>query len=250
MKTVPPTGKEAEIQYVASMASALNWTEEQVKWSLVTKPFCDDRRGWYLMDIGQIMKLLPKPPGRLVDLGCGPGWTSRMYAAAGYEVLGLDICPEMIELSRKAGPDMPNLHYELWDYTEPLPFGEFDLAVIYDALHHATDEAAVVRNVYAALAEGGLLITAEPGAGHSQTELSRKTIGLFGTTEKDMPFTGQRQLMLAAGFKGIEQYLRLSELPLEAVQTEEGRRMQADHFRALGYHTEELGFTSFVVARK
>ena len=246
----PSTGVEAEINYVANMTSVLQVSAARVEESLTGKPFNEIRRGLYLMDMGQIFKLLPEPRRRLLDLGCGPGWTSRMFAAAQYDVLGLDVCPDMIELARKAAPAMPNLSFEVWNCESPLTFGEFDIAVMYDALHHAVNEASIIGNVYGVLREGGILVTVEPGAGHSQSEGSLRAMELFGVTEKDMPYRRQREFMLAAGFRTVRQYLRLSELPMEAVDVPEGRSLQCEHFKALDLHTAERGHTSIVVAVK
>jgi hypothetical protein len=65
-----------------------------------------------------------------------------------------------------------------------------------------------------------------------------------------MEFERQKRLMLSAGFSDVRQYYRLSELPLERVDTPEGREMQAQHFSALSIHTVEQGFTSIVVGAK
>ena len=58
---------------MANLAAALNISREKADRMLTGKPFNETRRGWYLMDIGQIMKLLPEPPQRLLDLGWGRG---------------------------------------------------------------------------------------------------------------------------------------------------------------------------------
>jgi SAM-dependent methyltransferase len=42
--------------------------------------------------------------GRIVELGCGSGITARHLAAAGFEVLGIDASPAMIELARANAP--------------------------------------------------------------------------------------------------------------------------------------------------
>lgn len=42
----------------------------------VKKPFSDPDCGRYLIEIGIIRTLLPQPPKKLLDLGCGTGWTS------------------------------------------------------------------------------------------------------------------------------------------------------------------------------
>ena len=60
------------------------------------KPYSDVGCGSYLMQIGCIMSLLPQPPCRLLDAGCGTGWTSVLFARRGYDVVGVDISEDMI----------------------------------------------------------------------------------------------------------------------------------------------------------
>jgi SAM-dependent methyltransferase len=241
--------KQAEIDYVVKMAHVLQVGDEEVERSLLLKPFNIPRRGAYLMDIAQIFRILPEPPQRLLDLGCGPGWTSRLFAMAGYDVTGLDLSPDMIRLARQAsGADDSKLCFLVHDYEESLDFGSFDIALIYDALHHAIAPGAVIQNVYHALNDGGVLITAEPGAGHSRTDSSIQAVERFGTTEEDMPFSKQRSLMMEAGFREVRQYLRLSELPLANVG--KSSREQAAHYSALAHNTEFEGFTCIIEALK
>ena len=42
--------------------------------------------------------------GRIVDLGCGSGLLARELTAAGYEVIGIDGSPAMVELARAESP--------------------------------------------------------------------------------------------------------------------------------------------------
>ena len=243
--------KSAEIAYVEQMATVLKVPEDKVTRFLSGKPFSDSRRAWYLMDMGQLLHLFPPPPKRVLDLGVGPGWTSRFLAFSGYEVLGLDICPAMIDLATQSAQASANVTFAVRDYEDSIDdLGRFDVVLIYDALHHSIDEARVIRNAFKVLKSGGLFITAEPGAGHSTSDATMDAVAKFGTTEKDMEFGRQRKIMIGAGFSDVRQYYRLSELPLERVDTEAGRNMQAKHFSALSRNTEKLGFTSIVVAVK
>jgi SAM-dependent methyltransferase len=243
--------KRNEINYVEKMEAVLAVPRDEVSRSLLGKPFNDPRRGSYFIDLGQLFHFLPPPPARILDLGVGPGWTSRFMALSAYEVLGLDIAPRMIELAEINGSGVPNLTFQARDYEDSVAdLGTFDAAVIYDALHHSLDEARVIRNVYSILKSGGSLITMEPGFGHSTSPGSLEAVQRFGTTEKDMEFDRQRLLMAAAGFADVRQYYRLSELPLERVDTPDGRDLQSRHFSALSVHTLEQGFTSIVVAVK
>ena len=42
--------------------------------------------------------------GLVIDLGCGSGIWARELSRAGYDVLGIDISPAMIEIARKRAP--------------------------------------------------------------------------------------------------------------------------------------------------
>jgi SAM-dependent methyltransferase len=162
-------------------------------------------------------------------------------------VLGLDIAPDMVQIATDNVPSGLSVNFSCCDYEVDLPAEGFDVVLIYDALHHAADEGAVIRNAYKALREGGIFITAEPGSGHSVSslEIARK----FGTTEKDMEFDRQQPLMRKAGFREVRQYLRLSELPLVPVNSD-GATEQLKRFSGYAVHTTQRGLTSVIVAVK
>ncbi len=167
------------------------------------KPFSDPGCARYLAEMGAILALLPKPPARLLDLGCGTGWTSVFFARAGYEVVGLDLAPDMIELAEanrdRAG--LGRLDFVVCDY-EAMTFAEeFDAAVFYDALHHAVDEASALAGAYRALKPGGVCVTSEPGEGHHRSPGAVAAVRRFGVTEKEMPPRRVIALGRAAGFR-------------------------------------------------
>jgi SAM-dependent methyltransferase len=238
--------KEHEIDYIRRVAKTENVPIEQFRQYLMRKPFSDIRCGEYLMDIAQVLSLLPPPPAKLLDVGVGSGWTSELFAMRGYDVLGLDISPDMIDLANlRSG----TAKFMVCDYEAgPIP-GGFDIAVIYDALHHAEDELSVLLNVYKALSDRGVVVTIEPGVGHSSTTDSVEVMRKYGTTEKDMPFSHQNRMMKEVGFRVVEQYVRLSQLQLENMATFSGALRQVRHGVALGYGSA-TGSTSVVMARK
>ena len=192
--------KQAEIDYFANM-------NEDARRYAGRKPFSADQRGAYLLDIGQIFSLIPPPPRRLLDLGCGSGWTTAMYAQAGYDALGVDLAPAAISLA--TGLFAPTgARFEVHDF-EALPFsGRFDIAVIYDCLHHADREREVVKSVFRALAGGGEILVMEPGRGHHDSQGSQIAVQAHGVTEKDMPPSLTTRLLRAAGFADIRVFPR------------------------------------------
>lgn len=238
--------KADEIDYIKQVAKVEGVPEEDFRKYLLGKPFSDPRCGEYLMDIAQVMRLLPQPPARLLDLGVGSGWTSAIFAERGYDVLGLDISPDMIDLAKQRST---RARFDVSDYEVGPIAGQFDIAIIYDALHHADDGGRVVSNAFEALAEGGMLVTVEPGAGHSTSPDSIAVMAKYGTTEKDMPFSLQREMMLRAGFTRIEQYTRVSQLPTEDISSLQGSLRQLRHGFSIGYGSA-TGLTSIVLARK
>jgi SAM-dependent methyltransferase len=238
--------KTNEIDYVREVARKNDVRLDDFQRYLLNKPFSDPRCYEYLIDVAQILALLPSAPRKLLDVGVGSGWTSELFAKAGYQVLGLDISGDMIDLARQRNC---SAEFMVSDYeVGPIP-GKFDVAVIYDALHHADNERLVIKNVFEALSDEGVLITVEPGAGHSKTADSIQAMEKYGTTEKDMPFHHQRTLMMEVGFGSMEQYLRMSQTPFEDVASMKGSLTQIRHGFTLAYGTS-TGLTSIVVARK
>ena len=174
--------KSAEQAYIANIG-------EGGQQHALNKPWSDPGCGENLVGMGTIMQLFPAPPARLLDLGCGPGWTSTFLALRGYDVVGQDIAPDMLALARenKRRYAAASLEFVEGDY-EQLPFeNEFDGALFYDSLHHCDDEEAALRTVYRALKPGGVLITHEPGEGHSTNPASVRAMQLYGVNERDMP---------------------------------------------------------------
>jgi SAM-dependent methyltransferase len=79
----------------------------------------------------------------------------------------------LVAILRRSDSPSPS-QFLILDYeVGPIP-GEFDAAVIYAALHHAEIEYLVTKNVYDALVPGGVLITIEPGRGHSHRPIVLK----------------------------------------------------------------------------
>ena len=176
--------------------------EDGVKHS-INKPFSDVNCGEFLMGVGAVMSLLPPPPAKILDLGCGTGWTSVFFAKTGYEVTGshdFRIQPSYAK-KLKEKENLGNLDFSVYDY-EDLPFKEeFDGVIFFDSLHHAEDEYLAIKMGYRALKKGGVCITAEPGKGHSKQQTSINAVKNFNVTEKDMPGSKVVKMAKKIGFK-------------------------------------------------
>jgi len=174
--------KQGEIDYLKNIGEA--GAEHAAN-----KPFSDADCGVYLVQIGVVMSLLPPPPAKLLDLGCGTGWTSRFLARHGYEVTGVDISQDMIACAERMRREenVGNLRFLVHDFELPGFAGEFDCALFFSALHHTEDEEAALRGVHRALKPGGVCLVYEPGTGHAAAPASRDAVERYGVTERDMP---------------------------------------------------------------
>jgi SAM-dependent methyltransferase len=166
----------------------------------ILKPFSDDDCGLYLMRAGALFSLLPPPPARVLDCGCGTGWLSYWLARRGYDAVGTDVSADAIAIAT-ANPiftqgDLPA--FRVSD-SEALPFeSEFDAVVFFDSLHHAIDELATLRAAHRALRSGGRCIVLEPGLGHHTK--SQAIDDAYDVTDKDMPPSHVWKIGRRAGF--------------------------------------------------
>ncbi len=159
---------------------------EEGRHHAVNKPFSDPARGTMLMEVGAILSLLPPPPARVLDAGCGTGWLTWFLQKCGYQAIGIDVSPHAIQLaqdnalfSRCNTPQF--LAVDVEDFTLEKPV---DAAVFFGALHHTIDEIAALRCVFRALQPGGICIADETSKGHAVR--SREVAERFDVTEKDM----------------------------------------------------------------
>ncbi len=194
--------KQGEIDYLKTLG-------ETGHREAFDKPFSQATCAKNLVDLGLILSLLPPPPSRVLDLGCGSGWTSWFLASYGHRVVGQDIAPDMIALANR-NRDRHAAHsasFVVSDY-ESLPFrDEFDAGLFFDSLHHAEDEEAAIASAFRAIRHGGVLITHEPGQGHSRSAESIDAIARYGVSEKDMPPSRIFALGKRAGFTSFERLL-------------------------------------------
>jgi SAM-dependent methyltransferase len=91
-------------------------------------------------------------PGRVLDIGCGPGTNARYFAGADY--VGVDFNPEYI---RSAQARHPGMKFVAADATAYQPDQPFDFVLLNSLLHHLDDDqvAAVLSTARAKLAYGG-----------------------------------------------------------------------------------------------
>ena len=107
---------------------------------------------------GLVDRIIAASPGRansgpyVLDVGCGTGISTRLFAAAGCRVLGVDPDPRMAELARRGGTETEVAKFEDWESA-----GRTFNAVIAAQAWHWVDPVAGAAKAAAVLRPGGRL---------------------------------------------------------------------------------------------
>jgi SAM-dependent methyltransferase len=166
--------------------------------------------GPLLAQIGFVLTMLPKPPCRVLDAGCGGGTLSHILALSGYRVTGIDVCADVIKwLKRRSqywvGHETIAIKFEWRDF-DYMEIGEYDAIVFTGALHHSRNITKTLRSCFFALRPGGRLIAVEPGLGHASSSEAVRARMDFGLTENSTPPFKTAWHGWRAGFRGIRVY--------------------------------------------
>jgi SAM-dependent methyltransferase len=109
-------------------------------------------------------RLHADPPARVLDIGCGEGWSTlaiaRAYPKA--RVIGVDLDGPSIEAARGHAAEEGMADAVEFRHADAAALDEpAGLAIIVEAVHDMSDPVPVLRAVREALAEGGSLIVVD-----------------------------------------------------------------------------------------
>jgi arsenite methyltransferase len=107
------------------------------------------------------VRLMDLRPGeRVLDLGCGAGWATRILARLvgdgpqGHgQVVGLDISDEMIRRARAGSRDFDNIMY-VWGSAQQIPWEEnfFDKVLSVESFYYYPDQERVLAELFRVMA--------------------------------------------------------------------------------------------------
>ena len=179
----------------------------------------------HFCDFANMAVALDLPAGaRILDAACGSGWLSEYFARLGYDVTGIDISPDLIEISRdriRALP--PTIDHEtpircrfLVHDIERGPLAEkFDAIVCYDAMHHLEDARSAIRHLAAMLPVGGVFFILEGNRPAPDSSGEAELIDVmrkFGTLESPFDRDHLGELLNNAGLAIAGDYVSVNGL--------------------------------------
>ncbi len=142
------------------------------------------------------------PPLTVADLGAGEGTLSQLLARNARKVIAIDNSQKMVafgsQLARKHG--LKNLEYRLGDIEDPpIAKNSVDLAVLSQALHHATRPQHAVASAYRILRKNGRLVILDLLSHHFEKARELYADHWLGFSEIAL-----HQFLEKAGFKNID----------------------------------------------
>ncbi len=112
-----------------------------------------------------IRRMTLRPGERVLDLGCGSGWATRLLARLvgegpdGFgQVVGLDVADEMIREARAASKDFDNVLY-VWGSAQQIPWEEnfFDKVLSVESFYYYADQDRALMELFRVMAPRGRL---------------------------------------------------------------------------------------------
>jgi len=141
--------------------------------------------------------------GRLLDLGCGPGYCFERAAKRGWDAHGVDLGEWTAAAA--AARNLKNLHVgNLAD--QSFPDGHFDAVVSVEVFEHLTDPISELKDIQRVLRPGGLLLLQVPNDRTLSILLGRDDFRLNTPPQHLNYFTPHtlRKLLQENGFRVLQ----------------------------------------------
>lgn len=134
--------------------------------------------GYFDQDRADLVRRLPRPVGRVLDVGCGRGGAGEGLRAAGATWL------TGIEVEADAAAEAARVYDEVRagrvEDELGTVAGPFDTILLYDVLEHLVDPWQVLRRLHSVAADGVLLHVSIPNARHWTLMRDLLVRGTFG----------------------------------------------------------------------
>jgi SAM-dependent methyltransferase len=224
---IPPDvdWRQGALDYMAARLSEEN--AEHVRRFHLIKPFysahgdipINQQLHEFTREISHFLNILSmlsvSPQTRFLDVACGTGWWTHYLAKLNISVVGIDIAPDMLELTRERLrlDGLPTMHGDGFDHVSlhlhdmeamPLPPElRCDVAILESALHHFVNPIQTLRNIADSLSDDGIIVILEAASDGQGDRAYTEIMKLYNTLER--PYT-RDQLVAILNFAGLEEH--------------------------------------------
>ena len=164
----------------------------------------------------QAIELMRVPAdARVLDVGCGSGWATRLLAesAVNGRVTGIDISDEMIAMARETSRSFGKVEFQVAS-AENLPFanGEFTHAFSMESLYYYANIPAALKEIHRVLQPGGLFVTVIDL--YEENKPSHQWVDQLKVPVQLLSVSAYSSLFSAAGFTNIRDQRLFDPTPI------------------------------------
>jgi arsenite methyltransferase len=154
----------------------------------------------------QAIELMELPPdARVLDLGCGSGWASRLMAerAQRGRVVGIDISDEMVQLATNTSKEFSNVEFKVAS-AEAMPFRENEFTHVFsmESLYYYSNMLGALKEVHRVLDDHGRFVTVVDL--YLENEPSHEWIPTLNVPVQLLGIADYRNLLEEAGFENVQ----------------------------------------------
>jgi SAM-dependent methyltransferase len=162
-----------------------------------------------------IARMHVEPNSRVLDVGCGSGWATRLLADYAFNgrVTGIDISDEMVQRARELSKDYRNVDFEVTS-AEQLPFdsNEFTHAFSMESLYYYRNIPKALAEIQRTLKPGGLFVAVVDL--YWENEATHQWIDTLKVPVELLSIDDYRSLFLDAGFENIRDERLIDPTPV------------------------------------
>lgn len=105
----------------------------------------------------RVVRRLPAPGSRVLDVGCGTGVFLDAARSAGWSAVGYDLSEAAAQDARARGHDV-----RVGEFPQDAPAGPFDVITMWDVIEHFPKPVSALRGVFDRLSPGGFYVACTP----------------------------------------------------------------------------------------
>ncbi len=190
----------------------------------------DMERGHRPVGEQAIERMRVPPDARVLDVGCGSGWATRLLAgfAINGRVTGIDISDEMIRLARDSSQTVPNVDFEIAS-AERLPFNdeEFTHAFSMESLYYYRDIPRALAEIHRVIKPGGVFVAVVDL--YWENEATHQWIDTLNVPVELLSVEDYRGLFIDAGFENIRDERLIDPTPIPENYTGSSFKSREDY---------------------